>query len=197
MLLTDFPHQIRINDILKQLPPNTCGSASACIVFEKLQLTFDPIFFVSKGRDGNAKSDYPQSGSSVIGTALAIASTNLVDVEVYVDFDIEKEYDTLKVYEKPIADEPKLLNNVTFKPSVTLDEIIAKMSNDCIPILAFNRDGKEENGHFSPLRGLNGGEILLLPLDDASGSCNCSKDEFISVWWKHKTCILVRKKYLK
>ena len=192
--MTDFPPLIRINAILKTLPENTCGSASACIVFEKLQLTFDPAFFVSKGRDGNATSGYPISGSSVIGTALAMASTNLVEVEVYVDFDIEKEYASLEEYEKPIVDELKLLNNVTFKSSISIDEIVAKINNNCIPILAFNRNGKEEDGHFSPLRGLSDDEILLLPLDDAYGSCNCGKDEFISVWWKDKTYILVRKK---
>jgi len=188
-----FPSNQRINEIKKMFPDDTCGSVSAAIVFEKFKLDFDPQFFISNGRDGKKNTNYPENGSSVIGTALAIASTGIVDVEVYSEFDIINDYGTLESYEKPIVDELKTLNNVIFYQPISIDDVISKLSVSCIPILAFNRNGDDKNGHFSPLRGFNS-NFLLLPLNDSFGSCNCDKDTFSKIWWKHKVCILVKKK---
>ncbi len=118
--------------------------------------------------------------------------SHFVEVEIYADFDIEKEYNDLESYEKPIADELKLLKNVTLKECITIEEILDKINENCVPILGFYRDGIKSNGHFSPLRGLISGK-LILPLGDEGGSCDCDIDEFINVWWMDKTCILVKK----
>jgi len=189
-----FPHAIKINNIIRNLPPNTCGSASASIIFEKLELDYDPLEFVKSGRDGNATATYPVPGSNIFGTALAMAKTGLVEVEIYVDFNLEKEYDDVDEYEKPILDELKSLNNYIISSPISIDKILDQISDECIPILAFNRDGNPNNGHFSPLRGLNGGEILMLPLEDAIGSCHCEKNKFVEEWWTGQVCIMVRKK---
>ncbi len=197
MIITTFPHRIKIDNILNKLPNDTCGTASACIVFEKFGLTLDYNEFIKKARDGISTVEYPVAGSNVFGTALAIASTDLVDVEVYIDFDINNEYGTLDEYEKPIIDELKLLRNITIQPSISIEEINNKLSDECIPIMAFNPNGNPSNGHFSPLRGLNAGKILLFPLDAAGESCDCFIDEFVKTWWTKdslRPCIFVRKR---
>lgn len=196
MLITTFPPQFIINSIVNELPADTCGTASACIVFKKLELPYDHNEFIKNGRDGAPTKDYPVPGSNVFGTALAIAKTNLVDVKIYIDFDIDKEYDTLEEYEKDIIEEIKLLSNITISPSISIEEIEAKMNDSCIPILAFDKDGDSHKRHFSPFRGLSAGDYLILPLE-SNGSCNCSKDEFVKNWWNDyncRPCILVCKK---
>ena len=75
-MLLNFPDSNRINEIIKLVPSKTCGSASACIVFEKLGIKYSPKYIVTKGRDGDATLDYPESGSSILGTALSIASSS-------------------------------------------------------------------------------------------------------------------------
>ncbi len=194
--MIDFPHRFKIKAIVDRLPENTCGSASACIVFEKFNLPYDPLYFIEVGRDGNATSDYPTDGCNIFGIALAMAKTNLVYVHVYIDFDVTKEYSILEEYEKPIIDELLSLNNITINPSISLIEICECITDNCVPILAFNRNGKKENGHFSPLRGLRDEQTLSLPLGDAEGPCDCDKDVFVNTWWTAeslRSCIIVKK----
>lgn len=193
--LSSFPHSIIIDNIIQEYPDNCCGSVSASIVFTKFGLTWDKEFFISKGRDGNATEHYPISGSNILGTALAMASTNLVHVDIFSEFSIEKYGSEMEDYEWEIFNELKKLQNYSINPALSIDEVLSKISENYIPILAFQRDGKPEMGHFSPLRGLSGLN-LILPLNDSEGSCNCKKEVFEEIWWTKeslKACLFLRK----
>lgn len=190
----NFPHPIKIEKILKQIPDNTCGSASASIVFEKFGLEYNPMFFVKEGKDGPANKDYSIEGSSIFGTAMSMAKTDLVDIEIFTDIDLDQEYNTAKDCEKKLIDEFKTLPNIKLSDSIDIDEIISRISETCVPILAFYRNGDKNAAHFSPLRGLNMGKFLMLPLRDNQGSCDCDKDEFVKNWWIDRNCILVTKR---
>jgi hypothetical protein len=71
------------------------------------------------------------------------------------------------------------------------------ITDDCIPIMSFFRDGDLAKGHYSPLRGINNIQLLLPFFDTGHPNCNCDKETFVKTWWNEPTlhgCIFVKKR---
>lgn len=193
MIIPNFTHKYRINELLRQLGDDTCGSVSICSIYEYFKIEHDPYEIFKISKDGKKTKDYPEDGASIIGIALASSLSEKIKVDVYSSYgnsiyDIEKK---LGEYEKPLAGEIKKKSNIDFHPSLTLDELINKIDNSSIPILQFCRNGDENNGHSSPLIGVNIDIFLLFPVWDADGEINVNKEEFESKWWLEKSCVFL------
>jgi len=178
---------------MTELGDGTCGSVSICSIYEYFKIKVSSQEVLDIGRDGKATNKYPNNGSSIIGIALASSTNENIRVDVYSSHgnnisDIETH---LAQFEKPIAEEIKKKSNIFFHNSISIDEILTKVSNKSIPIIQFCRNGDCTKGHSSPLIGANGGKFLLLPVWDADGEITVEKEEFDKVWWLDKSCVFL------
>ena len=193
--LHDFPPPRRFAYLTTLVPDNCCGSVSIMAIFEKFGLPYDPDFIVKESRDGNATTEYPVSGSNILGSCLAMLKTGRVDVELYSDIDFKTV--ELDPHEKVIADELLQQKGFSYYRALLIDEILEKITDDCVPIMSFFRDGDLTKGHSSPLRGITNNQLLLPFFDPGYPNCNCDKETFVKTWWNEQTlhgCILVKRR---
>lgn len=193
MILSGFTQEERINNLMNQLGDGTCGSVSICSIYDYFNITVSPNDIFELSRDGNETNEYPVEGSSIIGIALASSINENVRIDVYSNYgtSIDELDLLLEIYEKPISEEIKLKSNIFFHNSITIDEILDKISQNSIPIIQFCRNGDNRKGHSSPLIGENEEGFLLFPVWDADGEITVVKNEFNSTWWDAKSCVFL------
>jgi hypothetical protein len=194
MALNPFIPESRIKQIRKELGDDTCGSLSACVVLEYLNISYDIAKVKKDSRDGIATVDYPIDGSNIFGVALAIAKHENISVKICSNMQVQDIKTKVACYIEPILNELIPLPNVIFDSPITIDALLPLISPTTIPILAFSRNGKSERNHFSPLIGLKGFSILSFPVGETDqNDILIDKHIFEATCWDEKLCLLVTK----
>jgi hypothetical protein len=194
-MLHPFVHPRRIQQILLELGDNTCGSLSACVVLEYMKIKYNPEQIKKDARDGDATPDYQMAGSNLISVALAIAKHENIYVEIHSTKSIQDYQNLVDDNERPILVELLTLKNVSFNPTISIDDLLKQITPITIPILAFYRNGNLSNPHFSPLIGKTNGTYLCFPVweTDQRNDVYIEESEFENNCWIEKNCLIIKK----